>query len=99
MPPLSPLLRLKSRIATSALAGSVAMLRGAMGRVRAVIHPELGLLYQEGRLTDACLAKLIHPAVPCALGQGSVRLRTFQSFCRYPFTNFFAMPTPGATQG
>lgn len=63
--PLPPLLRLKSRIATSPLAGPVGVLRGLLGRLRAVIHPELGLLYQEGRLTDACFAKLIRPDWNC----------------------------------
>jgi FkbM family methyltransferase len=77
--PLPPLLRLKSRIATSPLAGPVAVLRGLMGRVGAVIHPELGLLHQEGRLTDACLAKLIRPDWNCLdvgghLGSVSYRL-------------------------
>ena len=62
---LPPLLRFKHRIATSPLAGPVAMLRGAMGRLRAVVHPELGLLHQEPRLTDACLAKLIRPDWNC----------------------------------
>ena len=64
-PPLPPLLRLKQRIATSPLASPVAMLRGLQGRLKAVIHPELGLLHQEGRLTDACLRKLIRPDWNC----------------------------------
>lgn len=64
-PPLPPLLRLKSRIATSPLAGPVAVLRGLQGRVKAMLHPELGLLHQEGRLTDACLTKLIRPDWNC----------------------------------
>ncbi len=62
---LPPLLRLKHRIATSPLAGPVAMLRRALGQLRAVVHPELGLLHQEPRLTDACLAKLIRPDWNC----------------------------------
>jgi FkbM family methyltransferase len=63
--PLAPALRLKHRIATSPLAGPVGVLRGLQGRLRAVLHPELGLLHQEGRLTDACLAKLIRPDWNC----------------------------------
>ena len=64
-PPLPPLLRLKSRIATSPLAGPAGVLRGLQGRLTAVIHPELGLLHQEPRLTDACLRKLIRPDWNC----------------------------------
>ena len=62
---LSPLLQVKHRIATSPLAGPVGVLRGLHGRLKALIHPELALLHQEGRLTDACLAKLIRPSWNC----------------------------------
>ncbi|MGQ0564715.1 MAG: FkbM family methyltransferase [Gemmobacter sp.] len=62
---LAPFLRFKHRIATSPLAGPVGLLRGLHGRLRAVLHPELGLLHQEPRLTDACLAKLIRPDWNC----------------------------------
>ena len=64
-PSLTPLLRFKHRIATSPLAAPVGILRGLMGRLKAVLHPKLGLLHQEGRLTDACLRKLIRPDWNC----------------------------------
>ncbi len=65
MTTLAPLLRLKQRVATSPLAGPVGVLRGVAGRLRAVLHPELGLLHQEGRLTDLCLRKLVRPDWNC----------------------------------
>jgi FkbM family methyltransferase len=62
---LSVVLRLKSRIATSPLAGPVGILRGLQGRLKSVLHPELGLLHQEGRMTDACLRELVRPDWNC----------------------------------
>lgn len=62
---LSRFLQFKHRIATSPFAGPVGILRGLLGRLKAVLHPELGLLHQEPRLTDACLANLIRPDWNC----------------------------------
>lgn len=76
---LGPMLWLKQRVATSPLAGPVGALRGIVGRLKALSHPELGLLREESRLTDACLARLIRADFNCLdvgghLGSVSYRL-------------------------
>ncbi len=62
---MPPLLRFKHRLATSPLAGPVAALRSLGGRVQALLHPQLGPLFREPRLTDACLARMIRPDWNC----------------------------------
>lgn len=56
---LAPSLRIRHRIATSALSGPVGALRGFVGRARALLHPELALLQLEDSMRDACLARII----------------------------------------
>jgi FkbM family methyltransferase len=58
-------LGIKHRIATSVLAGPVAMLRSNFRMLRALRHPELALLYKEDSMIDAVLARYIQPEWNC----------------------------------
>lgn len=62
---LSPSLRIKHRIATSALAGPVGGLRSLAGRLRALRRPELGLIYAEQGMLDACLRRMVQTDWNC----------------------------------
>jgi FkbM family methyltransferase len=58
-------LRWKHLIATSPLAAPARALRAVAGRLRTLLRPELGLLLQEDRFLDACLARLVQSNWHC----------------------------------
>jgi FkbM family methyltransferase len=62
---LPPTLRLKHRIATSPLAGLAGGLRGVAARLRTLVHPELGLMYAEQGMADACLRRMVRADWNC----------------------------------
>jgi FkbM family methyltransferase len=62
---LAPSLWLKHRIATSPLAGPFEVLREAVGRLRLLHRPELGLLHAESKMIDACLRRMVQSDWNC----------------------------------
>ena len=73
-------LRIKHRLAVSALAAPIETLRRHLSSLRGINHPELGLLRQEDRYIDLLLTRLIQPDWTCLdvgghLGSVSYKLR------------------------